>query len=397
MNGKSNGKLAPGLESRLAAWQAIHEFQKGNGWVQQNLSALCERLRTGDRALAYEIALGATRRHFALLALVKNMCPRLPNAKVTLLLEISLYQMLCMRVPEHAVVNTAVSLARALKLGEGASRLVNAILRRALREGAQMPQGVDFPKWILPHLSEAQKASALQNPAQWVRFKTPRQDLLFGRYAQVKDAGEVLRGPEFAQGLCSFQNPASFLIVQLLGMQDGMRLWDACAAPGGKTALASEMFPNAKIVASDLKPERLKKMDDLTQRLNLKNLKVMRMDAANPDTSSPEFKEPFDRVLVDAPCSNLGVLSRRPEVLQRLKPQDLKELPQLQYAILAGASQSVKPGGALVYATCSPEPAETTEVVERFLKEHPAWKLEAQVFASEPGFDLFFGARLCLG
>jgi 16S rRNA (cytosine967-C5)-methyltransferase len=394
-------KSPSGLEPRLAAWRAIHEFQKGNGWVQGNLAAACGHLSPRDRALAYEIALGATRKHFALLALIQKMCPKLPTAKVVLLLEISLYQLLCMRIPGYSVVDTAVKLSRRLSLGEGTAKLVNAVLRRALREELRLPKNAEFPAWLEGHLSDAQKKAATQAPAQWVRFKTPRQDLLFGRYERVSDVGEILRGQEFARGLCSFQNPASFLIVELLDMQDGMRLWDACAAPGGKTALAAEMFPNAKIVASDLKTERLKKMDDLTKRLNLHNIKVIQLDASNPDaskpdTANPEFKEPFDRVLVDAPCSNLGVLSRRPEVLQRLTPQDLKTLPKLQLQILQGAAQAVKPGGVLVYATCSPEASETTAVVEQFLKARPGWELEKQIFVEDApnGLDLFFGAKL---
>ena len=177
----------------------------------------------------------------------------------------------------------------------------------------------------------------------------------------------LLATPEFVQGLFSFQNPSAYEVVKLLDLKSGMKVWDACAAPGGKTALMAEMDSSLEILATDSSASRLEKMQDLMNRLGLTNIKTETIDLSTDVTSSSKF----DRILLDVPCSNMGVIARRPESVYRLTPESINEIAELQFKILENASMALAPDGRIVYATCSPDPTETTRVIARFLKAHP--------------------------
>jgi 16S rRNA (cytosine967-C5)-methyltransferase len=184
----------------------------------------------------------------------------------------------------------------------------------------------------------------------------------------------LLALPEFVKGEFSFQNPSAFEVVKLLDLKPGLKVWDACAAPGGKTALMAEMDSSLEILASDSSASRLEKMQDLMNRLGLTNIKTEVIDLATiPQISatSPQHSSKFDRILLDVPCSNMGVIARRPESVYRMTPESINEVAELQFKILENASAALAPGGRLVYATCSPDPTETTRVIARFVKAHP--------------------------
>lgn len=425
-----------GEAPRLAAWNALDFWLTGQGWVLEGLQRHSENLSDPrDRALAYNIALGTCRRHGRLGEIVKKFSSRPPKRRLGLLLEISLYQLFFMdRVPDHAVVDAAVRLVRADGQGESAAKFVNAVLRRALREGLPpLPENprqrlsveYSIPTWLLTRWlrthslreMEERMRTTLDAPQQWIRVHTARitMDDLLARlgvealastadgFVALPAAGAALRHESFAQGLFSFQNPAAGLVAQMLEVHSGMRVWDACAAPGGKTALLAERVPDAYYVASDNDDVRARSLQDLSTRLKIKPLSLAIADAA-----APPFAEVFDRILLDVPCSNLGVLGRRPEVLQRLRKEELDHLPALQLQLLEGASQALRPQGILVYATCSPEPEETYAVVDAFLQKHPEFSLEAPpqtidashcrkgclLVQGAEGFDRFFAARL---
>ena len=186
-----------------------------------------------------------------------------------------------------------------------------------------------------------------------------------------------------------------------------MSVWDACAAPGGKTALLAEMDPSLDILATDSSEHRLEKMKDLMDRLSLTNVKIDCVDALSPsfvphtskgaEGDRPHTSYLFDRILLDVPCSNMGVVARRPESVYRLTQESLKELASLQLRILESAARFLKPGGRLVYATCSPDPMETTQVVSKFLKGHPEFaKVGEPVLPGKKDarFDGFFAQAL---
>ena len=349
----------------------------------------------------------------------------MPSLEARVVLEMGLFQMFFMDVPDYAAINACVELAKSANLGESTARLVNAVLRTARRLGepALPPQRVrrvsienSVPEWLVRRWfdvyggdrAEALAKATLERPTEWIRVNLQKTSapvlaekigitgasILFDRYIEIpRDVGVklLLALPEFVKGEFSFQNPSAFEVVKLLALKPGLKVWDACAAPGGKTALMAEMDSSLEILASDSSASRLEKMQDLMNRLGLKNIKTEVIDlAAVPQTlvahtsatspqhsrlsslaSSLSSEAKFDRILLDVPCSNMGVIARRPESVYRMTPEAINEIAELQFKILENASAALAPNGRLVYATCSPDPAETTRVIARFVKAHP--------------------------
>ena len=369
-----------------------------------------------------EIALGVCRRHLYLEYFVKSLTKKLPSLEARVILEMGLFQMFFMDVPDYAAINDSVELAKSANLGESVARLVNAVLRSARRQGepALPPQRVrrvsienSVPEWLVRRWfdvyggdrAETLAKATLERPTEWIRVNLQKtsapvlaeklgitgSSILYDRYIEVpRDVGVklLLATPEFVQGLFSFQNPSAYEVVKLLNLKSGMKIWDACAAPGGKTALMAEMDGSLEILASDSSTSRLEKMQDLVNRLGLTNIKTECIDlAASPSNSALDSiastrlqndsvasfasAAKFDRILLDVPCSNMGVIARRPESVYRLTPESISEIAELQFKILENASVALAPGGRIVYATCSPDPTETTRVIARFVKAHP--------------------------
>ena len=406
-----------GLKERLSALYALIDWIKNGTMLREHALS----------PFAKELALGVCRRHLRLQHAIKKNVHRMPSVEVQCVLEMGIYQIFFMNVPSHAAVDSSAELARRASLGEGSVKLVNGVLRGLEREGlptlpAQNVQRISIeyslPEWIVRRLldgygsahAEGFAKETVERPSQWIRVNTCRISaselkeklMLSGRiykdrYLEVIEGAnephlvELLKSDFFEKGLFSVQNPAAYEVARLLNVEENMTVWDACAAPGGKSALLAEDNPTAKILASDVSEERLRPMVDLAKRLKISHVEVQTVDA-----TKCEFVDKFDRVLLDVPCSNLGVLSRRPEVKYRLTQNDLKELPKLQFEILEASSAAVKKGGELVYATCSPDRAETDKVVQKFLEKHPDFekKEEIRIGQNAFGLDHFFAASL---
>ena len=381
------------LTEREDAYRVLLLWLKDGAFIKES----------GLPPFAMELALGVCRRHLYLEYFVKSLTKKLPSLEARVILEMGLFQMFFMDVPDYAAINDSVELAKSANLGESIARLVNAVLRSARRQGtpALPPQRVrrvsianSVPEWLVRRWfdvyggdrAEALAKATLERPTEWIRVNLQKtsapvlaeklgitgSSILYDRYIEIpRDVGVklLLASPEFVNGLFSFQNPSAYEVVKLLDLKSGLKVWDACAAPGGKTALMAEMDSSLEILASDSSASRLEKMQDLMNRLGLKNIKTEVLDlAASFDTS---LSSKFDRILLDVPCSNMGVIARRPESIYRLTPESINEIAELQYKILENASTALAPGGRIVYATCSPDPAETTRVIARFLKAHP--------------------------
>jgi 16S rRNA (cytosine967-C5)-methyltransferase len=373
-----------GIAVRLAAFHALLNWKKGHGFVQSNLQKTCEALPQNDRALAYEIAMGTCRVLTELDEKLKSLMRKLPEEPCRTILEISLYQLLCTRIPHYAVVDSAAGLARELALGEHKVKFVNAVLRNALRKNFAKIENSNAPEqWLRvnpqkTNIGELSEKLNLHNP------KT-----LFDKFILVPSAGEALKNPLFEKGFYSFQNPASFFIAKMCEIKAGYKIWDACSAPGGKTAMLAEEEPKAFFVCTDNSEKRIAKLFDLQKRLGLSNVHI-----ALANAEKPPFFECFDVTIIDAPCSNMGVASRRPEARQRFSKEKILELAKKQLDILQGSSISVKNGGVLIYSVCSHEKEETIEVVEKFLAANSNFIQEEHIFTSLPELDGFFIARL---
>ncbi len=385
------------LTEREEAYRVLLLWLKDGSFIKES----------GLSPFAMELALGVCRRHLYLEYFVKSLTKKLPSLEARVILEMGLFQMFFMDVPDYAAINACVELAKSANLGESTARLVNAVLRTARRQGepALPPQRVrrvsvenSVPEWLVRRWfdvyggdrAEALAKATLERPTEWIRVNLQKTSapvlaekigitgasILYDRFIEIpRDVGVklLLALPEFVNGEFSFQNPSAFEVVQLLDLKPGLKVWDACAAPGGKTALMAEMDSSLEILASDSSASRLEKMQDLMNRLGLTNIKteVIDLAPAQDSATSPQHSSKFDRILLDVPCSNMGVIARRPESVYRMTPESINEVAELQFKILENASAALAPGGRLVYATCSPDPTETTRVIARFVKAHP--------------------------
>ena len=413
--------LDESLKERMEAYRVLLLWQKDGSFIKES----------GLSPFAMELALGVCRRHLYLQYFVKSLVKKLPSLEVCTVLELGLFQMFFTEVPDHAAVATTVELIKAASLGEGSARLVNAVLHAARRSGLPQlpPQRVrrvsienSVPEWLVRRWfdiyggerAEAMAKATLERPVEWLRVNLQKASapvvaqklgltgtsILYDRYIQVSASAKlkaILESDSFAKGEFSLQNPSAYEVIKLLDLKSGLKVWDACAAPGGKAALMAEMDASLDILASDVSESRVLKMRDLVDRLGFTNVRVECVDVLASSQGGVAGGQHFDRILLDVPCSNMGVIARRPESVYRITPESIKELAELQYNILTAASTNLAPGGILVYATCSPDPEETTKVINRFVKEHPEFEKSGNpVFpgAADSRFDGFFAQAL---
>ena len=374
--------LDDSLKERMDAYRVLLLWQKDGSFIKES----------GLSPFAMELALGVCRRHLYLQYFLKTLVKKMPSLEVATVLEMGIFQMFFMEIPDHAAVSTSVELTKAANLGEGSARLVNAVLHSARRSGLPaLPQQrvrrvsieSSVPEWLVRRWfdiyggdrAESLAKATLERPVEWIRVNLQKTSapvlaqklgltgasILYDRYIQVPEDAKlkpILESESFAKGEFSMQNPSAYEVVKLLDLKPGQKVWDACAAPGGKSALMGEMDSSLDILASDVSAFRVEKMHDVVDRLGLKNVRLECIDALSPQ----QLK--FDRILLDVPCSNMGVMPRRPESKYRITQGSMKELAELQYGILESASNRLAEGGILVYATCSPDPLETTQVVK---------------------------------
>lgn len=425
----SNGnQKVDSLKERKLAYRVLLQWQRDGAFIKES----------GLSPFAMEIALGVCRRYLYLIYIIKRLTKRMPSEEAGTIIAMGLVQMLYMNVPDYAAIGTSADLARAVGLGDGTANLINGILRGVRRNGLPElpPQRVrkvsienSVPEWLVRRWfdiyggdrAEQIAKSTLERPSEWLRVNLQKTSapklaqklgfekasILYDRFIEVPETAKlkaILESDSFVKGEFSLQNPAAFEVVKLLDLKPGVKVWDACAAPGGKSALMAEMDGSLDILASDVSENRMAKMQDLAKRLGLGNIKTSCIDvlslaekSAKNVGGSTRLAAAYDRILLDVPCSNMGVLARRPEVVYRLNPESFKELAELQFKILEAASKRLAVGGRLVYATCSPDPVETTQVVNRFLKAHPEFaKAGGAVLPAEKDsrFDGFFAQAL---
>lgn len=372
-------------------------------------------LDSRDRGLVTELVYGTLRLRgrldFALEQVSRQPLKRL-EAGVLRLLRLGAYQLLELdRVPSHAAVNASVQLARQVGM-ERVAGLINGTLRGLERQRGEIPwptpetirpylQHVcSMPVWLakeilrqFPNAESRAFGEALAGQAPFTlrvnRLKTDREPFL----TALGEAGHIARPTSFApegvvvekrseqslpgdaEGWYQVQDEASALMAHLLGAQPGMKILDTCAAPGGKTTHLAALTENgASILALEKHPQRVELIKRGAERLGCSSIEARAWDL----TEAPEFLEPesFDRVLVDAPCSGLGVLRRNPESRWNRSAADVKELAGLQTIILDQVAPLVRPGGILLYSVCTFTGKETSEVVSDFLERHKEFLLE---------------------
>lgn len=428
--------------ARVAAFEALRAVGSGRADLGTALARV--RVRLGDerdRALAGEIATGTLRWQGAfdhvIAAFINRPLARL-DVEVLDILRLSMFQLLHLdRIPAAAAVKDAVDLTG--KAGKrSAAGLVNAVLRRVMREREHLPLPsrpsdprqratavaylsitLSHPAWLVERwldrygFEAAEAWSSFNNSPAPLTLRANRvridRDALADRLAaeeilcehapHAPDAlvvrrGNPLRSPMHADGLFVVQDEASQLVGHYAGARPDEQVLDACASPGGKTLImAATAGADGLVIASDVRGRRVDLLRTTIARAGATNVRVVQADAARP----LPYRQVFDRVLLDAPCSGLGTIRRDPDIKWRRSPADLPALAAAQLTMLGHAASVVKPGGTLVYATCSSEPEENDEVVAAFLRARDDFRLTDEPLRTRPfadGLEAFFAARL---
>ena len=386
-----------------------------------------------DKAFVQAVCYGVCRYYHRLQFILSQLLDKpIKDAEIYSLALVGLYQLAFMRVKTHAAVSETVDATPRKK--SWAKNLINALLRRYLREQDQLETLANsnlvalysHPKWLISSVENDWGENAAQIflaanelPPMILRvnaLQTSRENYLT-QLADLKIEAEAVETcpsairlvqpvavfslPNFEMGMVSVQDTAAQFAAGLLELRAGQRILDLCAAPAGKTAHILESQPDLKCVAVDIDATRMLRVEMNLQRLNL-SAQLIVGDATQPE--SWWDRKCFDRILVDAPCSALGVIRRHPDIKLLRRADDLIALPALQAAILKSAWSMLKEGGLLVYATCSILKAENEDQIATFLAENPnahempfdsnPAKHGWQILTGENGCDGFYYARL---
>jgi len=308
-----------------------------------------------DRALLTTLAYGVTRWKRELDWLIDRCAPRV-DPEIRQHLRVALFQIRHLdKIPRHAAVNEAVELAKGVS--RKSAGFVNAVLRKAADLDLPDTVGVrsSHPDWLIERWRKRYAGPELQSILDADNAILPltiRPNPLKASGA-IEVEGDPAADPRFAEGLYTVQDETSIKVAPLLDPKPGERVLDLCAAPGGKTTHLAELLGGKGLVVAVDLPDRIGLVVESARRLGLANI-----DCVAGDGATIGFREPFDAILVDAPCSNTGVLSRRPDVRWRLKEKDITGAVAIQRKLLGNAARLLKPGGRLVYSTCSLEPEE---------------------------------------
>lgn len=389
------------IDVRAAAARVLAELLQSRGSLARLLPAAEHTVPERDRSLLRELCYGGARTAPRLQLLADKLLRKPPaDIEVRALILLGLYQLEFTRIPDHAAISATVNAARSLGL-DRATGVINGVLRNALRNHETLQRKLSgnpqfssmHPAWLQQAIKSAWGTQAAEifranntNPPMTLRVNQQHQsrDDYLGELQRAEIAatacaispvGITLEAacpvdslPGFAEGRVSVQDESAQLAALLLAPVEGERVLDACAAPGGKTSHLLELAPDLRVSALDIDEERLDRVADNLARGGFE-AELICADAGQTDAWWDG--EPFDRILLDAPCSATGVIRRNPDIKLLRRADDIPALAELQGQLLRAQWQLLKPGGTLLYATCSILPAENSEVVARFIADTP--------------------------
>lgn len=412
---------APYDQVRFLAWEILYRIEKEEAFADQILEEVLgsrKDLLPRDRAFIYELVLGSLRWQGKLDRYI-NRAVRFPGKRIKLklfvLLRLGTYQLLFLdKVPEAAAVNESVRLAKTIFRDDKIAHFVNATLRTIARNKSQpIAPSLDnnplehiavtfsHPRWLVARwikeygLEMARDICAANNmpPPLTLRINTLKtnreslrgqlknlgldfRDTIFALTGLIlKKSSILLEENQLGKGDYYIQDEASQIVSSLLEVQPGMKVLDACAAPGGKTTHLAQLMKNqGQIIALDLSVPKTKILQKNCQRLGASIVQIICADGTCSLPFSPTLF--FDRILIDAPCSGLGTLHRHPDIKWRRGPEDIHRLSLLQFTLLEKLSAYLKREGILIYSTCTMTKEENDLVVEKFLRQHKDFTLE---------------------
>ncbi|WP_339831371.1 16S rRNA (cytosine(967)-C(5))-methyltransferase RsmB [Paenibacillus sp. FSL R7-0272] len=417
----------PKTSARALAVKVLSAVEQDGAYSNLELNRRLKEadLSSADAGLATELVYGTIARRNTLDYYLERFVAK-GTAKlqpwVRSLLRISAYQLIYLdRIPEHAVVSEAVNLAK--KLGhQGISGMVNGVLRNMIRNKEQLHVPSHLPvaerislehshplwmveRWIAQYGEETTEAICRANnepPAVSIRVNTTMttRDKLMEEMVSsgavveashlspdgilVRSGGNMALTSWYRDGLFSVQDESSMLVAEAVAPEEGQKVLDCCAAPGGKTAhIAEKMRDRGRIIANDVHAHKRELILDQAERLGLSCIDAVTGDALDLDKRYAESS--FDRILLDAPCSGLGVIRRKPDVKWTKSSSDIEDISSLQRELLDCVAPLLKPGGILVYSTCTIESAENEDMVADFLDRHPEYKAIETSAWSQPG------------
>jgi 16S rRNA (cytosine967-C5)-methyltransferase len=435
--------------ARGVAIKILNRFERSDAYLDRLIEAelSSDELNELDKGLMNEIVTGVVRWRMKLDWVLTgffhgNFTKAETNIKNAL--RIALYQIMFLnRVPQSAAVNEAVEFMKKVR-GQKVADLVNAILRNIIRnlDGIRYPDPAEdkvrhlavvesHPIWMTKRwiqrygYEQARQLMAANNtiPALSLRLNSLKKDSAsfldalnknqiqyepskyLPNFVRLHHMAGIGKSEFFRQGFFSVQDESAGIPVALLDPKPGERILDLCAAPGGKTTYIGELMKNeGEIIAVDRYETRLHLVEKACQRLGITNVSLIAEDAAAIQLA------PADKVLVDAPCSGLGVIAKKPDAKWLREPEDIPRLADIQSRILENAAHLVKPGGILVYSTCTIEPEENIDLIKGFLLRHPEFEIDpaqsfvkpelaaangtVETFQHEHGMDGSFCVRL---
>ncbi|MFI3251093.1 MAG: 16S rRNA (cytosine(967)-C(5))-methyltransferase RsmB [Eubacteriales bacterium] len=403
-------------DPRQVALSVLHATEKQGGWSEGVLKKSLGGLDPRDRSLATQLCFGVLQNQGLLdfyLGSFSNMPLKRMELMVVLILRLGAYQILCLdKIPSRAAVDSSVNLTKIHAKNKGASGMVNGILRtldRNLENLPPIPQTdpiehlsvlYSHPKWLVERFSKELPPEELalflahnnSHPPITAMVNTTittteeltktleeqgvvveKSDLL-EHCVTISRTGNIEQLQSFQEGLFYIQDPASRLAIEG-SVRPGMKVLDTCAAPGGKSmAMAIAMQNRGEIISCDLHPHKKKLIQASADRLKLS---IIKPEVADAKIHRPEWDKVFDVVLVDAPCSGLGVIAKKPDIRYK-DGNSIQNLPKVQQEILQNCSQYVQEGGLLLYSTCTVLTCENQDIVANFLQNNPDFSLESR-------------------
>lgn len=389
--------------AREVALSVLYQIEKKGAYsnLALNEARAGSTLSALDKAFVTELVLGVIKQKSYLdyqIQTASKIKLKKISPWILQILRMGIYQLHFMdKVPASAAVNESVKLA-ARYGNQGSKGFVNALLRHA--ETPVFPNSENripylavryaYPEWLIEYWSREFSDDFLESlleagnavPPVYVRKNTGKELTESDRLepTEFSDVTHLLQGsvtdhPDFKTGALTVQDAASQMVGFSMMPEKHSRVLDLCAAPGGKTVHIAELLQNTgKVVACDIHPHKLALIENTASRMGVSNVEVCQNDALK---ENPEWREAFDYVLLDAPCSGLGIIRRKPDIKWNRTQEDITELAKMQGEMLEHAANYVKPGGTLIYSTCTITKEENREQTERFLKHHAEFRMTA--------------------
>ena len=408
--------------ARETALAALRLWRKEKRFADSIISGILANadFNLSDRAFALELFYGVLRNLTLLDFWIDCLRASRIESSVRDLLRLGFYQIFLLKTPEHAAVHETVAIA-----AKKQASIVNAVLRAAIRQRNELLADANaqplflrtsHPQFLVERWQQRFGAEYTGELCKWNNRPAP----IYGRINRIKidpetfarlhpDSRQLPSNPDFVEfnilptaaldsGQCYIQDPSTAVACQLLDPKPGEKILDACAAPGGKTTYLAQLLQNeGVIIACDRDRKRLEILKDNIGRLGTTIVRAVHHNWTR-DHPPEEILSmaPFDRVLLDAPCTNTGVMRRRIDVRWRLRPEDFSRMSNEQLTIARAVLRLLKPGGTLVYSTCSLEPEENEQIVRQLLADQMAPRLEAEKDSVpfRDGFDGAYAARL---